>query len=249
MTAKKLLFCFHLFVFFVLLSFTNARSAYAVVLWYNGDFGYNPPATTANGIINGINTAVPAAQLYEDFNVPTGGWTINSVFSQDLMGFEGVTQAVWEIRGGVSAGDGGTLVAGGTGSATQTDLNNSFAGYEIYEIRVSGLDFFLPEGTYWLSVAPVGFGPTPIFDNTDQSFISSSGGDNAVGTPAGDNGYAFFTSSAFSAFFVPSTDFIPTPDYSMGVDGLEGNHTVIPEPSTLLLISTGLLGFGIRRKR
>jgi hypothetical protein len=48
-------------------------AAAAGVLWYNGDFN------GVNGLSNEIDTIVSQGAVYDNFIVPSGGWTINSV--------------------------------------------------------------------------------------------------------------------------------------------------------------------------
>src|SRR5205814_9755995 len=77
--------------------------------WYNGDFN------GVNGLANEDNTSLGSgeyARVYDDFNVTGGGWTVTSVFSDNLENTN-VTGATWEIRQGISEGNGGTLIASG----------------------------------------------------------------------------------------------------------------------------------------
>src|SRR6266702_414405 len=74
------------------------------ILWYNGDFN------GVNGLANEDNTALGSgefASVYDDFNVPSGGWTVTAVFSDNLSSTT-ITGATWEIRQGISEGNGGT---------------------------------------------------------------------------------------------------------------------------------------------
>src|SRR5437867_7983188 len=73
-------------------------------LWYNGDFN------GVNGLANEDNTSERRAEydrVYDDFNVTGGGWTVTSVFSDNLENTN-VTGATWEIRQGISEGNGET---------------------------------------------------------------------------------------------------------------------------------------------
>ena len=120
-------------------------------IWYNGD------SDGRDGIVN--QTGTPDGLVYDNFIVPTGQtWTINSVFSNDLLAFAPTT-ASWEIRSGVSAGDGGTLVASGDGADTFTATGKSYNFNGVVAVNeytntvaVSGVT--LGPGTYWLAVAP-----------------------------------------------------------------------------------------------
>jgi hypothetical protein len=203
------------------------------ILWYNGDY---------DGRDTQVNQTGPAdGKIYEDFIVPTGfTFTITSVFSNDFMFDPGAAQtAAWEIRSGVSAGNRGTLLDSGDGVDTLTATGRSITvipGIEnINEFTNSvNVNVTLGAGTYWLSVAP---------DVSNQnSFIGTTSGANAVGTPPGNDGNSFFSSSFFGQIFVPTSDpSIEGPgtwDYSMGVVGT-AVQTAIPEPSSFVL---GLIG-------
>src|SRR5204862_127440 len=84
-------------------------------LWYNGDFN------GANALANEENTSLGSGQfasVYDNFIVPSGpGWTVTSVFSDNLSSTN-ITGAAWEIRQGVSEGNGGTLIASELGRAS-----------------------------------------------------------------------------------------------------------------------------------
>lgn len=205
--------------------------------WYNGNFD------SVNGLSNEINTSITHARVYEDFIVPTGGWTVVGLFSNNLMNFTGVTQAQWEIRSGVSAGNGGSLIGGGTASATQTATGRSGFGYTEYTVEVGGLSIFLSPGTYWMNVAPVGFG-------SGLSYNSTTSGASAVGLPAGNNSNSFFysTSSGFpSNFGSAATQVGGSGDFSNGV--MIGSAEGVPEPGTIgLVLSSGLLLAFLRRR-
>lgn len=215
-------------------------SAHAdVVLWYNGDADY------VNGVSNEINTFVSHSLIYDDFIVPAGGWTIEAVWSNNSLilndVFTGVTQATWEIRTGVDSGDAGTLIAGAVSPATMTATGRTVFGDPEYTIEVSGLNVVLGPGTYWLAVAP--------HDNgSGRSFISTTSGLNAVGSPAGNNGNSFWYSTYYLKDFAPDVNGT-TYDYSMGVSGTVGGAVPIPEPASVSLAGLGLLLVALRRRR
>jgi hypothetical protein len=189
--------------------------------WYNGD----PVNNFSVGIDNGINTVVAPAMVFDDFVVPAGGWTVTGVFSDNQMNFTGVTQAEWEIRSGVSVGNGGTLVASGTSTASQTSLGLSGNGLTIYQIEVNNLNVSLAAGKYWLSVAPVGFGPA------DQSSSAFTVGANAVGTPPGNDQDSFTNIPSLGLNYCGCTSAGQVRDWSMGV--IIASPTATPEPGTL----------------
>ena len=160
-----------------------------IVGWYNGDW---QPAIAGEG--NWYASAQSFARAYDDFVVPDGGWTIVGVFAHTSMTSTGVTQASWEIRSGVSAGNGGTLVASGLSPATQTQTAVVGGGSYVYLIEVDGLSVTLAPGKYWLSVAPV--------TGNTQSYLCATLGMNAIGDPPGNDGQAFYYAGS-SYFFTP----------------------------------------------
>jgi len=209
-------------------------------LWYNGDFN------GVNGLANERNTIVTQAAVYDDFNVTAPlGWDVTAVFSDNLITFDpNAAGADWEIRTGVSEGNGGTLVASGTtNSPTVTLINTGCFQYCVYRVEVTGLNFFLPmlpSGEhYWLNVTPIGNG-------SGRSFNTTTSGANAVGSPPGNDQNAFFNSTYFGAYFTSTANESQPYDYSMGVIG-----TVVPEPATVTLLTCGmgalLIAFNRRR--
>ena len=64
-------------------------------------------------LANESNALVSWAATYDNFTVRGGDWHVTSLFTNDLMTFT-PTSADWEIRSGVSEGNGGTLVDFGT---------------------------------------------------------------------------------------------------------------------------------------
>ena len=194
---------------------TGPLGAATTVLWYNGDIDF----LTCGGL-NGIDTETSDSRVYDDIIVPASQtWKVTSLFSNNLMTFTAI-RAHWEIRQGVSAGNGGTLVASGVDPATMTPTGRiCSSGYREFRIEVTGLDVELGPGRYWLVVAPVGAG-------FGLSFVSSTSGANATGMPPGNNGNAFFDGS----FIFASADQlsgIPLLDFSLGVEGI-----VVPESAS-----------------
>ncbi len=214
----------------MLLVLTNMGQA--GTLWYNGDFD------GVNGLANESNTTISDARVYDDFVVPSGGWTVDTLWSNDLTDTS-ASSAYWEIRSGVSAGNGGTLLFNGTSAATQTPTGRSAFGYNEYTMQVSGLNIPLGPGTYWLTVAPIDSG-------TGVSYISTTSGLNAVGIPPGNDDNSFFDSTYFNRSFEPASNEVQSSpaDFSMGVGG---QSQEVPEPCTLALF--GLGAFGLLRRR
>ena len=191
------------------------------VLWYNGDFD------GVNGLANELNTSLGDGQfasVYDDFNVTGGGWTLTSVFSDNLADTN-ITGATWEIRQGISEGNGGTLIASGTTvTPVVTPTGRSGFGFTEFMVEVTGLNVSLPPGTYWLNVTVVG-------DLSGRSFDSTTSGVNCVGTPCGNNQNAFFNSNFFGANFTSTANEGQPTDFSMGITTGGGGGTPTPTPT------------------
>ncbi|MBA3650094.1 MAG: hypothetical protein H0W66_01095 [Chthoniobacterales bacterium] len=179
-------------------------------LWYNGDFD------GVDGLTNEQDTfATGYSHIYDDFNVPdSAGWDVDSVFSDNLASTT-IIGASWEIRQGITSGNGGTLIASGTTmTPVVTATGRSGFGFTEFMVEVTGLSVHLDLGTYHLNVTPIG--------NLDgnRSFDSTTSGANCIGTPCGDNDNAFLDSTLFGAVFEPVADFgSQFHDFSMGVNG------------------------------
>src|SRR6266513_2453279 len=138
-----------------------------------------------------------------------------------------VTGATWEIRQGISEGNGGTLIASGTTvTPVVTATGRGAFGFSEYMVEVTGLNVNLPPGTYFLNVTVVG-------DLTGRSFDSTTSGTNCVGTPCGNNQNAFFNSNFFGANFTSTANEGQPTDFSMGVEGSTGGGgTPSPTPTS-----------------
>jgi hypothetical protein len=216
------------------------------VLWYNGDYDSRDTQVNQTGAQDGL--------VYDNFIVPTGfTYNITGVFSNDFMyNPSAASTAYWEIRSGVSAGNGGTLLDSGDGADTLTATGRSIpvipGVFNVFEYTNSvSVSVSLGAGTYWLAVAPdVG---------SQNSYIGTTSGANAVGSPPGNDGNSFMSSTAFGLNFTPTSDpSIEGPgtwDYSMGVIGT-ASPVAVPEPSSFLLGLVGLVasaGYAWTRRR
>ncbi len=122
------------------------------VLWYNGVMDGRDAWVNQTGAADGL--------IYDNFIVPTGStFTITGVFSNDAMyDHSAASTAYWEIRSGVSAGNGGTLLGSGDSTDTLTSTGQNFLvgglAIPIYQNLVQVPTITLGAGTYWLAVAP-----------------------------------------------------------------------------------------------
>src|ERR1019366_5123927 len=143
------------------------------------------------GDLNGVSSLVNEqgflpgpidARVYENFVVPSGvQWYVTALFTNDVITLPpdaAIHSAVWEIRSGVSSGNGGTLLYSGTGTPTVTPTGRT-AFNEFEDTVAVAVNFTLGPGTYWLSVVPVDFDPCEYYRFT--SYETTTSGMNAVG--------------------------------------------------------------------
>ncbi len=222
-------------------------------LWYNGD------PDGRDGLANISGGQFTKAEVFDNFNVPAGSqWTVTSLFSVDSMNYKYSANAAeihWEIRSGVSSGNSGTLVASGdTTTGTQVAETNSGGNFDNYKLTVSGLSLTLAAGQYYLDVTPtLTSGDTGGNPGAYQSFLQTTSGLNAIGTPPGNDGNSYTVNTGFGQNFTTTTDSSNlgpgTWDFSMGVNGVS-TLIGVPEPGSLVLLATaGSLAVVFRQSR
>ncbi len=224
---------------FVMLFFATLANAQCggYCLFYGGDLDLSDP--NQNGLGNENDALVGGnpygAATYQNFT-PRSQVVVDGLFSNNLSGLNPAT-GYWEIRTGVSEGNGGTLVASGTGAMTQTPTGRSDFGYIEYRDELDLLHVTVNAGTkYWFAVVP----NDP--NNPNRSFNSNTDGLNAVGTQTSNQ--QFWNSAFFGGNFTNADNEGVFPTFSSGVLYIE------PEPSTMITFASGLVAVaGAVRRR
>lgn len=203
-----------------------AAAANAQTIFYGGD------PDLVNGLSAEFNTNVADAYTFDDFNHPGG--VITEIFGNYFAdytpsGFE------WQIRQGISSGNGGTLMASGSTDGAFTWAQNGFNnfGFLGFTMVADINDVVLPAGTYHLALSPRGNG-------AGRSFVQTTSGANSIGSPIL-NGNAFFHSTFFGVNYgAVSGQLGYDADFSYGVN--------VPAPASLALLGLGSLVAGRRRR-
>ena len=147
-------------------------------LFYGGDFVVDPfyPPSLANGLANETDLnvfGIPyGAAAWVPFTVPAGtGWAVTGLFTNNQSTYGVLDQypttptsaAFWSVNQAVSPGNAGTVIASGTSAATSTPTGRAAFGLNEYTVQVTGLNFVLAPGKYWMAVVP-------LCTNTDDAY-------------------------------------------------------------------------------
>lgn len=201
-----------------------AIPASALTIWYGGDpDGGNGWASEQGGFYNNALT-------FDDFSTTGNGWSVYYLLGNFATNAK-VTNAYYEIRSGVSEGNGGTLVSSGNIDVTQTWTGDSIGTWggdmKVYTLAGNTAAINLNPGTYWLGFAPV------VGQNANlYSWAMTTSGDGGMGTPVS-NGNSFVKWGDNANFQGVGQDI------SYGVFA----NPVVPEPGSMLAFGMGLVAF------
>jgi len=198
------------------------------VLFYGGDpIGGGPSCV--------INSQGPDSRVYDNFTVPAlcegpSRWKIDCIFGYYIFdATEPLATVQYEIRQGISRGNGGELLYKNTAGAALVSTFETRDNGLVYRIECPVAEgIILSPGDYWVTLAPI------IDEASKQYFISLTEGVNGVGSPVFD-GLSFVDSPSYGYNWAPGTDWYGgKPDFSIGLIG-----EVVPEPSALGALAAG----------
>jgi PEP-CTERM motif len=200
-----------------------------VPYFYGGDIepGNPYPNAILNENVGDYNPYLSAT--YQNFYA-LSNITVTGLFTNNLSNLI-PTSGYWEIRSGVSEGNGGTLVASGTGAVTNTPTGRSYFGYDEYTNLVSDLSVSLATGQYWFAVVPA------CSSCEGAAYNGNTFGTNSIGKS--DLNLEYFNSPINGINFInPNDNNGHFPTFTSGVYA----NPEVPEPGSLVLMGTGIVG-------
>ena len=168
-------------------------------LFYGGDLSPSDP--NANGLSDENTLLYSNNVTYGNFNVPSGlSITVTGVLVnvQADANFDPL-MANYDVRQGVSEGNGGTDLATGTVSATVAPTGRTFLGFQEYTVAVNlTTPLVLGAGNYWFNVTPECLnGATDGSCSVGRFFASNVTGRTNSIHGAGESNHEMFLNSPF----------------------------------------------------
>ena len=182
--------------------------------------------------------------VYDDFTFDVAGDIVNfGLVGRDNTGAP--VAMYYEIRSGMSSGNGGTLLFSGTSPTavfSALPLSGAYgtppSGSGTYGLYEGGpgpsTPIHLEAGTYWVGLAPL-----QQFGSFD---VTSTQGQGAMGHPIDDGNAFYYNSSDPLANFIS----LGASDFGLRIDTLA---STIPEPSNVALIGLAALSVFLWRRQ
>ncbi len=122
-------------------------------IFYGGDL--NTSDFNAAGMSDENTLLIPGSSTYGNYNVVNGVTVTGILFNiQADANFDPVTGS-YDVRTGVSEGNGGTSLASGTGSIQVAATGRNFIGLNEYSVAIQlSTPLVLTPGAYWFNVTP-----------------------------------------------------------------------------------------------
>jgi len=150
-------------------------------LFYGGDI--NTSNINAAGMSD-ENTLliVGGGSTYGAVTIPAGvtGNVTGIVFNVQADAAFDPMMATYDVRTGVSEGNGGTSLASGSGNAVVQATGRNFLGLNEYSVEISIPTVTLTPGTYWFNVTPQCLNTLDGSCNVFRQFVSNSNLANQV---------------------------------------------------------------------
>ena len=205
--------------------FTLSAPSFATLIFDNGSV--DPARTT-------WNDTSPNFTIYDDFTLNSNTTITGISHSIFMQGQSNYAQTYISIFDGVGVGANAVIAEFSvTGSLTLNGLSTSNGNVPTgFDVSISGLSLNLSSGTYFLGIRT----------DTTSGLASIGSGSGSAQTVGGGLFQAYGTSPATGGSF-RSGDHM-----AFQLDGTSGDVSV-PEPAILALVSIGLLGIGLSRRK
>ena len=127
----------------------------APCLFYGGDL--NVSDSNAAGLSDENTVFIPNSSTYGNFNVtPSVTLTVTGILFnvQADANFDPLT-ATYDVRTGVTEGNGGTSIASGSGNVTVASTGRNFLGLNEYSVAINlNTPLVIGPGGYWFNLTP-----------------------------------------------------------------------------------------------